>query len=259
MKIPKEFKITKFEAEIEDKGKQHIYKDNERTDKYQLMAVLNDKIHFAQIQNFPYIVEGINKDKFIHYIKLFLLAQKMNCYIYIYKLTPEYPLIIKNKKYLINLLLSIYLKNKIKTEIPYSNDIYITIIRLLAGYSKKDIYNTLTNRYLRLYFPQELDAKVIPESLNDMIEQKYKLIKKYDNFESLKIFSNQVYLLAESYIKKYKNDKEFKKFYNEEKKKLKKLDFDPCKSLINPLYDEEVITNLRKFTKNIHLQSKHYK
>jgi ribosome biogenesis GTPase A len=108
------------------------------------------------------------------------------------------------------------------------------------------------------YFPDELKSKVdTQQQLNDIIESKYKLIKKHDNFASFNKLFTECYQTAENLIHKNHHNPNFKKFYKTESKKLTPVRFNPCKSLINPLYSDDVVGDLEKFSKEIHLRPQH--
>jgi hypothetical protein len=256
MKIPKELKIKKFQYLFTNNGKRYFYKDNLLFERYQIIALLNRLIRYCDIVNYPFITEGIDKNKLIFNIKMYLLAEKMECMIYDF--SSQGKLLIKDSKYIKEMILYKYLYFHVIDNLEYKKDISILSNNILQGIKKKDSKNGLLYRYLVYYFPDELKSKVdTQQQLNDVIETKYKLIKKYDNFASFNKFFNECYQTAENLIRENRNHPEFKKFYKKESKKIYPFRFNPCKSLINPLYSDDVVSDLEKFSKEIHLRPKH--
>jgi hypothetical protein len=260
MKIPAELKIKKYQYLYTNKGKMYIYKNNLLPERYDIMAVLNGLIHYSDISDFPYVFEGINKNKLIFDIKIYLLAEKMGCKLYDYHSERNFKIIVKDMKYLKDMLLHRFIieKENISILSQYVKEIKIIVNHILKGIKKNDTKNLFLYRYLTLYFPDELKSKIdTQQQLNDIIESKYKLIKKYDNFESFNKFFIECYQNAENLIRKNRNTPDFNKFFKTESKKLTPVRFNPCKSLINPLYTNDVVTDLEKFSLNIHLRPKH--
>jgi hypothetical protein len=256
MKIPKDIKIKKFQYLFTNKGKRYFYKNNIQYGTFQIIALINNMINYCYIKNYPYILEGINKEKLIFDIKLYLLIEKMGCMLYNFDSTKIY--IVKNIKNLKNILLFKYIYINENEKIQYGREILNIVDNILQGIEKRDSKNGLLYSYLIYYFPDELKSKVnTQQQLNDVIEDKYKLIKKHDNFASFNKFFNESYQTAEDLIIQYQNNPEFKKFYKKESKKIYPIHFNICKSLINPLYTDEVANNIEDYVRSINLRPKY--
>jgi hypothetical protein len=255
MKIPNEFKLKKYQYRYTTHGKMYFYKEGIRLDKYEMLAVINNKLRFCDVQNFPYLLEGFQASKLEYFIKLFLLTEKMGCYVYNYG-EERHRLFIKDSQYINKMILANYLTRNIK-ETKYQKEIGITATHILNNLSEKDIYNYLLYQYMKKYFPQELSPQVnLDQNINDIIESKYQLLMKYDGLRDFENYRELITTKAENYIHKYEHSPAFLKFAQRERKNVKRLYFDPYISLMNPLYSIQVQDNVADFLKEIHLKPK---
>jgi hypothetical protein len=255
--LPNEYKISRMEYVYLKNGINNPFFYNMRTDIYRLICLLNNKILFADVENFPYIMEGFNKDKLLFYIQLFLLIEKMKCYTYKMK---EYnsSMIVKDKKNMKEVLLAIFIHNNLNKEVKYYKIIKTIIVQKLQKINQKYYINLLLNRYLTNNFPKVLEKKVnVKQTTNQILEQKYELIKKYDDFKDFKLYSSYIMNEADKYINVYKNDIQFKKYYHKEIKQVKQYYFNIYDSLLNPLYTEKTKSSIHDFLSTIHFKPRH--
>lgn len=255
MKIPREFQLKKYQFEFTTHGKIHFYKEGIRVDKYDMVSVINDKLHFCDVTNFPYLLEGFQASKLEYFIKLFILSEKLGCHVYNYG-GERNRLFIKDSRYINKAIMAKYL-NSIINEPKYNKEIYKTAYLMLCNLSSKDINNYLLNKYLKNYFPQELAPQIVPDqNINDIIESKYQLLMKYDGLRDFENYRELITTKAENYIREHEHNPTFLKYAQRERKNVKRLYFDPYISLMNPLYTFEVQDNVGDFLKEIKYKPK---
>jgi hypothetical protein len=218
--------------------------------------VINNKIDFCDISNFPYLLEGFQASKLEYFIKLFLLCEKLGCYVYDYGV-EGYRYFIKDIKKINKVLLHNYLYNIID-DTKYKPEIAVTCYHLLNNLPTKDNYNYLLYQYIKNYFPQELSTQVNPDQeINKVIESKYHLLKRYNNLRDFQKYYEIVTTKAKNYIRENEHSPTFLKYAARERKNnVKRLHFDPYISLMNPLYTIGVQDNVGKFVKEIGLKPK---